>query len=183
MTINLASSSVTRAQLLREAGFSFNQIAFDYDESAIPNLSDPIERAYAVVAAKQAQFKARHSNLTNLLFADSIVTARGEILGKARDAADARRMLLMQSDTDVSVITAMIFDGVALSISAVSVATYRFAPFDADAIESYITSGDWRGKAGAMSIEGWNKKFILSQIGHTSTTMGLDTEILKAFLW
>ncbi len=47
----------------------------------------------------------------------------------------------------------------------------------------YIASGDWRGKAGAMSIEGFNEKYILSSVGDKSTAMGLNVEILKRFVW
>ena len=54
--------------------------------------------------------------------------------------------------------------------------------FDENELEIYIKSGDWRGKAGAMMIEGFNKKFILAQDGMSSTARGLSAEILKAFL-
>ena len=41
---------------------------------------------------------------------------------------------------------------------------------------------DMVGEAGAMMIEGFNKKYIVSQKGNTSTAMGLNAEILKAYI-
>lgn len=50
-------------------------------------------------------------------------------------------------------------------------------------IEKYIADGEYKGKAGAMMIEGFNKKFIIDQSGETYTAMGLNVEILKRYLW
>ena len=54
--------------------------------------------------------------------------------------------------------------------------------FDEDDLERYIASNLWRDKAGAMMIEGFNKKYIKYQKGNKPTAMGLDIVNLKAFL-
>ena len=43
-----------------------------------------------------------------LLVADTVVTAHGKILRKAKDEADARAILLTQSGSDVSIITCIV---------------------------------------------------------------------------
>lgn len=118
----------------------------------------------------------------NLLFADSSVICDNQIYGKAQDDIKARKMLKAQSANFVSVITAMIFIGTKFELINISQTRFKFDKFDENELEIYIKSGDWRGKAGAMMIEGFNKKFILAQDGMSSTARGLSAEILKAFL-
>lgn len=118
----------------------------------------------------------------NLLFADSSVICDNQIYGKAQDDIKARKMLKAQSANFVSVITAMIFIGAKFELINISQTRFKFDKFDENELEIYIKSGDWRGKAGAMMIEGFNKKFILAQEGMSSTARGLSAEILKAFL-
>jgi septum formation protein len=52
-----------------------------------------------------------------LLVADTVVTAHGKILRKAKDEADARAILEMQSGSDVAIITCMIYKTPRLSLS------------------------------------------------------------------
>ena len=163
--ITLASSSPTRANLLKNAGIEFKQISCSFDESMI---------------AKE-QFLKANGKLTNLLFADSCVACGDKILGKAKDENEALAMLNLQSGNECSVYTAMIFLG-EFELINVSKTTYKFAKFSEQDLKSYLESGEWQGKAGAMTIENFNKKYIISQHGETSTAMGLNLKILKAFL-
>lgn len=180
--IYLASGSPTRAQILKEGGVEFIQISFDFDESGISK-QDARSYSYRVALSKKTQFFKIYENYDRVLFADSSVVAGDQILGKARDEADALRMLSLQSGAVSSVYTAMIFVSKNLQLAALSVASYKFAKFSEADLREYIASGDWRGKAGAMSIEGFNEKYILSSRGSKSTAMGLDLEILKRFIW
>ena len=180
--IYLASSSPTRAQILKDSDVEFTQIPFNFDESGISK-DDARTYAYRVAVAKKVQFFKIYKNYDRVLFADSSVLAGGEILGKARDEADALRMLRAQSGASCAVYTAMIFCSKALELSALSVASFEFAEFNEADLKGYIASGDWRGKAGAMSIEGFNEKYIKSSRGSKFTAMGLDLENLKRFVW
>ena len=55
----LASSSASRALLLKQAGITYEQIAFDYDESKICAIKTaPASYSQAVVEQKVWQFKA-----------------------------------------------------------------------------------------------------------------------------
>ena len=179
--IYLVSSSPTRAQILWEAGIKFEQISFEFDEN-VGDIADAKTYAYRVASAKKSQFLAKNKNAKNLLFCDSSVLVGGKILGKAKDIGHARAMLNAQSDAISEVYTAMIFVGEGFEISTLLVASYKFAKFSEADLEAYLKSGDWRGKAGAMSIEGFNQKYIQSFRGDTSTAMGLNVEILKRYL-
>ena len=179
--IVLASSSPTRANLLKNAGIEFRQISFDFDESKIAKSLKPEIYVQNVVKVKKEQFLKANSELFNLIFADSCVACGDQILGKAKDENEALDMLNLQSGNECSVYTAMIFVG-KFELINVSKTTYKFAKFDEQDLEKYLKNGDWQGKAGAMTIENFNKKYIISQHGETSTAMGLNLKILKAFL-
>ena len=64
----------------------------------------------------------------------------------------------------------------------ISQTTYSFREFDRDALEEYLKSGEWIGKAGACMVEGFCKPYIEEVRGYESTAMGLNIEVLKAFL-
>lgn len=179
--ITLASSSPTRAKILKEAGIKFHQINFDFVENANKNLP-PEAYALEIVKSKKEQFFKQNPNFKNVLFADSSVVASGKILGKARSVDEAKKMLILQSQNIAKIITAMIFVGENFELINLSSTKYEFLKFDENLLQGYLASNEWQGKAGAMMIEGFNKQFIKKQIGYTSTAMGLNLEILRAFL-
>lgn len=179
--IYLASSSKTRAKILKNFNIDFKQINFKYDESKIIKIK-PLTYAYNVVCAKYKQFKKAYPNLSNLVFADSSVVVDNEIFGKAKDDDEALYMLKKQSDNKASVITAMIYESGDFKLINLSVATFKFDKFDKSDLQNYIDKKEYLGKAGAMMIEGFNKKYILNKCGNISTAMGLNAEILKAYL-
>ena len=180
--IFLASSSQTRAKILRQSGINFEQIFFNYDEGGVDKNLPPHVYVQKIVAAKKEQFLKANSGVKNVVFADSVVVCDGKILGKAKDENEAFKMLKMQSENSARIVTAMIFLGEKFELFNVSFAEYKFAKFDEADLQNYLSGDLWRGKAGAMTIENFNKKYILSQNGETSTAMGLNVKILKAFL-
>lgn len=54
--------------------------------------------------------------------------------------------------------------------------------FDLKDMQEYVESKLYQGKAGAVMCEGFHKKYIKKIIGHQSTALGLNIELLKAFL-
>lgn len=180
--IILASSSITRAKVLRDHGVKFKQVFFDYDEGGVDKNLPPHVYVQKIVAAKKEQFLKANENVKNAVFADSVVVCDGKILGKAKDQKEAFRMLKMQSENTARIVTAMIFLSEKFELFNVSFTEYKFAKFDEANLQNYLSGDLWQGKAGAMTIENFNKKYILSQNGETSTAMGLNVKILKAFL-
>lgn len=180
--ITLASSSVTRAKILEENGIEFSQISFDFDESGVDKNSSAANYVQKVAQSKKEQFFKKYPDFKNVLFADSAVVCEDKILGKANDEKEALYMLNLQSGNIAKIITAMIFVGENFELMSVSSTTYKFSKFDEHDLKQYLKSGEWRGKAGAMMVEGFNKKYITEKIGFESTARGLNFELLKAFL-
>jgi len=180
--ILLASSSKTRALLLKEAGIEFIQKSVEFDEEKI--IADtPKNFVYQATLGKyKANVEAFGYEDMPLLVADTVVTSQGQILRKARCVDDARNILMTQSGSVTSIITCMIYHSKKQKIVDISQTDYIFRPFDMEQLEKYLASGLWRGKAGACMVEGFCKEYIKEVKGYESTAMGLNTHILKRFL-
>lgn len=180
--IRLGSNSATRALLLQQANITFIQQGGSFDEDSI---TTPNPKSF-VYEATRGKFKELYEKFgvqdMPLLVADTVVTSQGELLRKAKDEDDARRMLELQSNNEVSVITCMIYKSQNIEMLDISSTTYYFKPFDKKHIEEYILSGECMGKAGAIMVEGFCQPYIKEVKGYESTAMGLCVEKLKAFL-
>ena len=180
--LRLASGSVTRAELLKEAGISFIQESIDFDEDSIV-AKTPKNFVYQATHGKY-EVNRRTFGIDDypLLVADTVVTSKDHILRKARCVDEARDILMTQSGSITSIITCMIYEDTQKKIIDISSTNYIFEQFDKQDLERYLSSGEWRGKAGACMVEGFCKKYIKKVQGYQSTAMGLNTELLKAFI-
>jgi septum formation protein len=180
--LRLASASITRAELLSAAGIFFIQESLDFDEDAIIATS-PKNFVYQATMGKYKVNLARFGcDDFPLLVADTVVTAQGKILRKAKNEADARAILETQSGSDVAILTCMVYKTPRLELIDISSTHYYFDRFDPEDVERYIQSGEWKGKAGACMVEGFCKPYIRETRGYESTAMGLSVEFLKPFL-
>ena len=180
--IRLASSSQTRALLLRQAGIAFFQESVDFDEDAIVATSPKNFVYQATVGKYEANLNAFGYEEYPLLVADTVVTSQNQILRKAKCKDDARNILMTQSGNITSIITCFIYHSTECKIIDISQTDYIFKPFDPADLEAYLESGEWRGKAGACMVEGFCKPYIKEVRGYESTAMGLSVEVLKRFM-
>ena len=180
--LRLASSSVTRAGLLDEAGIRYRQECVEFDEDSII-ASTPKNFVYQATHGKY-EVNRREFGIEDypLLVADTVVTSREQILRKARCVDEARNILMTQSGSITSIISCMIYEDTKKKIIDISATDYLFAEFDMDDLDGYLDSGEWRGKAGACMVEGFCKKYIKQVRGFESTAMGLNTHLLKRFI-
>lgn len=180
--LRLASSSVTRAELLRTAGIPFLQESIDFDEDSIIATSPKNFVYQATLGKYRLNYERFGCDDYPLLVADTVVSAQGKILRKAKDEADARAILETQSGSDVAIITCMIYKTPRRELIDISSTHYFFSLFDRADVDRYIASGEWRGKAGACMVEGFCKPYIRETKGFESTAMGLSIEALIPFL-
>ncbi len=179
--IVLASNSISRAKILEDAGVAFRQKGCDFDEESII-ASCPKNFVYQATMGKYRACKEELGLKTPILVADTVVTSYGEILRKARDREDARRILQLQSGSVTSIITCMIYESKELFFLDISSTDYLFDTFPLEALEEYLDSGEWKGKAGACMVEGFCKPYIKSVKGLESNAMGLGIEKLLPFI-
>ena len=167
----LASNSPRRRELLRAAGFEFDVVAIDIDETRGDG------EAAELYVARLAQAKARAAERSGtdhiVVGADTVVVVGGEVLGKPHDPADAARMLRRLSGRSHDVLTgvAVVWRGQMLSrVERTDVWFSRLS--DAD-IAWYLASGEPMDKAGAYAIQGLASRFIPRIDGSYSNVVGL----------
>jgi MAF protein len=148
----LASASPRRRELLTGLGFDFETVPSTVDESAIVR-SRPEALARALALAKARDVAQRHPDAV-VLAADTVVVHGGVILGKPRDAAEARAMLNLLRGrahrvvTGVCVIAAGARPRLAHDVTRVVMRSYSEAE-----VEASISRGDPLDKAGAYAIQ------------------------------
>ncbi len=179
--IRLASASKSRADILREFGVEFIQGRSNFDEDSIVAKS-PKEFVYRVALGKYQSAKDLFGIDIPLLVADTVVTANGKILRKAKSRIEARDILTLQSGNSTSIITCMIYESKELYFLDISTTDYIFREFDREDLELYLDSREWVGKAGACMVEGFCKKYIESVKGLESNAKGLGVEKLLPFI-
>ncbi|MBA2302988.1 MAG: septum formation inhibitor Maf [Acidobacteria bacterium] len=178
----LASASLRRAELLESAGFTFDVVPAEVDETPHPG---EVAAAYTLRVArdKAREVAARHSSPdVAVLGADTEVVADGRILGKPADWADASRMLRLLSGGVHDVVTAVVI--VRRRSEAVEVVTtrVRFVPLSEVELTWYVATGEPMGKAGAYAIQGRGARFIDRIEGSWSNVVGLPVASVHRLL-
>jgi len=176
--IHLASNSHSRAKLLTQFQIPFIQKAPNYNEEQIKTT---IAKDFVYLASKGKLERAIEEFGLDipLLTADSVISTKGgEILRKPKNRDDAKRILKIQSGSQIAIISAMHYKTKNFYLSDISATYYQFAPFDIEDLERYLDSGLWIGKAGGCMVEGFCKKYIQKVEGYESTAMGLQVEKL-----
>jgi septum formation protein len=174
----LASASPRRRELLALLGLAFDVRPTDVDETW-RNGEAPAAHAERLAREKAA---AAASSGAAVVGADTIVVTDGEILGKPRDAAEAREMLRRLAGRDHEVFTGVaVAYGGALA-SGVGRTVVRFRPLDEAVIAEYVATGEPLDKAGAYGIQGFGAVLVERIDGDYFTVMGLGLGLMVELL-
>jgi septum formation protein len=178
----LASASPRRAEILRDAGFSFDVRPAHVDETRFPRepAADYVARLASCKAGMIARSFAKKKEKALVIGADTVVVAGRHILGKPADAADARRILRLLSGKTHEVLTGV----TVLSVSGVSVrggaerhhverTRVEFLRLSDKVIRNYLATGEAFDKAGAYGIQGIGGRFVRRIEGCYFNVMGL----------
>ncbi len=180
--IYLCSSSESRALLLEKFDVDFIQKPVLFDEEQI-HVTTAKDFVYAASKGKLEAAQKQYGLDTPLLCADTVIAASdGSILRKAKSREDARRILMLQSASTISIISSVHFKNKQLLFTDTSATHYHFDRFEAEALEQYLESGLWQGKAGGCMVEGFCKQYIKQVDGLESTAMGLQIERILPWL-
>jgi septum formation protein len=186
MKLILASSSPRRAEILRNAGITYEVFPANVDESHLPRESAPhYVRRLALAKARSAAEHAAHKDRQAIIIgADTVVVAKGKILGKPRDFTSARRMLRLLSGRTHSVLTGLavlrIPDGE--EKIAVEKTRVRFTKLSEKEIDRYLMTGEPYHKAGAYAIQGIAGRYVTRIEGCYFNVVGLPLGRLWSLL-
>ncbi|HKV46797.1 MAG TPA: Maf family protein [Candidatus Acidoferrales bacterium] len=187
----LASGSPRRAEILRNAGLSFEVQPAYVDELLATNerAEDYVLRLAKTKAQIVATTAAKNSERAFILGADTTVVCDGRIFGKPENAAEAREMLHALSGKTHEVCTGIAIVRTPDGLQAAGFETTRvaFLPLSQDQIDAYIATGEPYDKAGGYGIQGLAGKFIPRIEGCYFNVMGLPLsrawQMLRALGW
>lgn len=184
-TIILASQSPRRKELLAKMGLEFEAIASGYDE--VLDDSRPPETVAVELGLGKARDVASRYPEALVIGSDTIVAIGNRQLGKAADEAEAWQMWRDMTQQPVKVVTsvAVVCNAEGIELTGYETALVYFKPFDKAAVGAYLATGDYRGKAAAVSIQGGVGPLI-DHIEYTDgnfdTIVGLPTQTLARLL-
>ncbi len=184
MRLVLASASPRRRELLAQAGFTFDVVSADIDESPRPD-ENPMACAVRLARAKaEAVCTALPAGQeAAVLGADTVVvTPAGEMLGKPRDVDDAARMLRLLSGASHEVITGVSLCTAARTEIAAELTYVTFQTISDAEIAAYIATGEPMDKAGAYAIQGRAARWIPRIHGCYFNVVGLPLALVASML-
>lgn len=176
----LASASPRRLELLGRLGIEPDGVsAPGIDETP---LKGELPRAYARRMAREKAL-ASASGDSHVLSGDTVVALGRRILPKAESEDEARRCLTLMSGRRHRVFSAVALSSPEGGIrERLSETIVRFKPLSFEEIETYIASGEWRGKAGGYAIQGRAEGLIAWISGSHSGVVGLPLYETRALL-
>lgn len=186
MKLILASSSPQRAEVLRKAGFVFEVMPAQVDESlSTGEMAGDFARRLAEMKARAVAAKLPQTGNPGIIVgADTVISVDGLILGKPADARDARQMLRRLSGRTHEVITGLAvlsWPGGEQRIEQEGTRV-TFAALKENEIEDYVATGEPLGKAGAYAIQGLGGRFVERVEGCYFNVVGLPLARLYRIL-
>jgi nucleoside triphosphate pyrophosphatase len=135
------------------------------------------------VALENARRKALAIAGDLVLGADTDVALDGDILGKPRDAAHARELVGRLNGRTHEVVggIALARDGEVVA-TAVEVTRVTFHASDAAALDGYVATGEWQGRAGGYAIQGEGGALVERIEGDYLNVVGLPLDRLRTLL-
>lgn len=179
--IILASQSPRRKELLKEilGDIPFRCVPSSFNERAI-QVKD-VHQLCLLEAQGKGKAVAKEYPNDIVLSADTMVSYKGEQLGKPKDHDDAVRMLRLLSGDSHEIVTAYSIRKGEEELRHRIVISKLYIEKMADAeIEAYLDTGSPYDKAGAYGVQ--DSEFINSRIlsGEKSTIMGLPQNEVEA---
>lgn len=184
MKLILASASPRRAELLKLITSNFAVIPSDADEEIKEKLA-PAELVMALARIKAESVFENNADGV-VIGSDTVVAApNGEILGKPKNKADARRMMKLLSGCAHSVFTGVCLVKQGKQESFYCETKVYFYKLTEDEIEEYISTSEPYDKAGGYGIQGKAGLFCEKIEGDYLNIVGLPASMLykklKAF--
>lgn len=176
MRVVLASQSPRRKWLLESAGLAVTVEPVAVDE-AQGDGEPPAEMAERLARLKAFEIEGDD---TPVIAADTVVSLRGEVLGKPLDDADARKILRRLSGDEHAVITGFCVRYRGQERTGVVRTQVWFRSLRDDEIDRYVKTGEASDKAGAYGIQGEAGPLVDRLSGSYTNVIGLP---LAEVLW
>jgi septum formation protein len=168
----LASRSPQRRAILEQLGVRFDVQIRDVEELETgPPHEVALENAYRKAAAVP-------DGEQPVLGVDTIVSIGSRIWGKPADEAEARDTLQALGGRRHTVISGVCVIADGRTRTAAATTTVEFRPLDDALIDWYVSSGEWRERAGGYAIQGRGAALVAAIDGDYTNVVGLPVPTL-----
>jgi septum formation protein len=170
----LASRSPQRRAILDQIGVSYVVDVPDVEElQEGPPHEVALENAY-----RKASTVAARTPGALVLGVDTLVSLGARVYGKPADEDDARAMLTALAGRRHTVVSGIcvIEDGRPRTAAASTMVEFR--AFDEELLDWYLSSGEWRDRAGAYAIQGRGAVLVAGIEGDFLNVVGLPVTTL-----
>ncbi|MFX1386668.1 MAG: Maf family protein [Promethearchaeota archaeon] len=186
--IILASKSIDRSGILKQAGIPFEILVANIDEEKYKAEISDANNLVKELAKAKVLFVRNELLKTGLdaiiIAADTVVVLDGEIIGKAQNEEEAFKILKKLIGRTHELVT-----GIAIAevnnpkiITDSDTTIVHFLKLSDKEIINYIKSNEWKGRAGAYSIKDKASLFIKKINGSSSNVIGLPMHKLFEIL-
>ncbi|HWQ24063.1 MAG TPA: nucleoside triphosphate pyrophosphatase [Gaiellaceae bacterium] len=176
--LTLASTSPQRRAILEQLRIPFEVVAPDYGED------DPPDADAAELVRRHAEGKARsvHQPGGITLGVDTTVVLDGRLYGKPSSRDDAARMLRELSGRTHAVLSGLCLLGPGFELVRHEVTDVTFRLLSPELLRTYLSSGEWEGRAGAYAIQGLGGRLVERIDGDYLNVVGLPGALLVSLL-
>ena len=176
----LASTSPQRRAILTQLGIPFDAIAPQHEEHDPPD-ADPVELVREHARAKARSVAGRAAGRP-VLGVDTTVALGGRIYGKASGPGEAEEMLERLSGRTHDVVSGLCLVSSAWEELHHEVTRVSFRPLTPRDLARYVSSGEWKGRAGAYAIQGLGAALVERIEGDYLNVVGLPASVLVRLL-
>ncbi len=168
-----ATSSQRRIDLIKNIYLNkiiFVQHCFDEKKFEIKNI-----KQLRILARKKAESIEKKYVDAVIISADTAVFCGGRFLGKPLEQQEAKKHLKMISGKNVLVATAVFIKDLKSNkkTSFVEKTIVKFRKLSKEEINWYISTNEWKSKAGSFAIQGKGKVFIEKIFGDYFNVVGI----------
>jgi septum formation protein len=170
----LASRSPQRRAILEQIGVEFTVEVPDVEElDSGPPHEVALENAFRKASAVAAKVSGEL-----VLGVDTLVSLGARLYGKPADEEEARTMLSALSGRRHTVVSGICLITNGSPRTAAASTAVEFRALDATLIDWYMSSGEWRERAGAYAIQGRGAALVAGIEGDFLNVVGLPVTTL-----
>ena len=176
----LASASPQRKTILKKLNVRFRTIPSHISE-VVRGVKTPEELVRAI-ALKKANHVAKNHPHEWVIGVDTLVfLANGRKAGKPKSKAEARKIIQQFSGSHCDVMSGMAIVCRKKKKQLFGFETTRlfFRNVKSKEIENYLKTGEWKGRSGAMTLEGRGGAFVTRIVGDYWNVIGLPTLLFQ----
>ena len=176
----LASTSPQRRAILQQLALPFDVVTPRYEEHDPPD-ADAVELVRDHARGK-ARSVAEEAGARPLLGVDTAVVLDGRLYGKPADASEAEEMLEALSGRAHLVVSGLCLVTPGWEELHHATTRVRFRSLTPRDLATYVTGGEWHGRAGAYAIQGFGASLVESIEGDYLNVVGLPAALLVRLL-